>query len=180
MHPEIAAQPTIPTETFTIRLSSTRRGARLARLLAAQQLDTWGIPYSAAASRTVAGIVAELAANAVTHGHRPGRDFELRLLLRPGAVRVEVSDARPERPVPATPSAAGPDSPSGRGLLLVEAFATRWGWACRDAYVKTVWAEVDLDGPPGPARSGLVHRGTMPDGHAPGEGGEMQLRDQRV
>ncbi|GHB65290.1 hypothetical protein GCM10010397_39090 [Streptomyces spinoverrucosus] len=42
-------------------------------------------------------IVAELAANAVTHGRAPGRDFELRLSLVPGRVRIEVTDTRTVR-----------------------------------------------------------------------------------
>ncbi|MGA5076657.1 hypothetical protein ACPC37_03390 [Streptomyces griseoincarnatus] len=46
--------------------------------------------------------------------------------------------------VPATPATepAPPDAPSGRGLLLVAAYAERWGCEVRDAYMKTVWAEV--------------------------------------
>jgi anti-sigma regulatory factor (Ser/Thr protein kinase) len=136
--------PAASVPPFKVLLSSTRRGARLARLLVVQQLDDWGIPPSAPAAHAVATITAELAANAVTHGRLPGRDFELRLLLLPDAVRVEVSDARPERLPPATAPvpAPAPDVSSGRGLLLVEAFAGRWGCLRRDALVKTVWAEV--------------------------------------
>lgn len=46
-----------------------------------QRLDDWGIPYGTDPSDGAAAIVAELAANAVTHGRVPGRDFELRLTL---------------------------------------------------------------------------------------------------
>jgi len=58
MNQEIAAPP-----NFTVLLSPTPRGARLARLLATEQLRTWGLPLDRAAQ-----IVAELAANAATHG----------------------------------------------------------------------------------------------------------------
>lgn len=132
---------------LSLRLSSTPRGARLARTLAVQQLTEWcGSPYDSDAARTVALVTAELAANAVTHSRLPGRDFRLTLLLLPHALRIEVTDTRPEC-LPPT-SAAGPqpaDAVSGRGLLLVETYADRWGYVVRDAYTKTVWAEVSRD-----------------------------------
>ncbi|MFJ8861285.1 ATP-binding protein [Streptomyces sp. NPDC102451] len=126
---------------FVIRLSSTPRGARLARRLTEQQLAAWGIPYDSGTAWAVALVVAELASNAITHGRLPGRDFRLVLALQPAAVRIEVTDARPERPLP-DPSPARADATAGRGLLLVDAYADRWGCVARDAYTKTVWAEV--------------------------------------
>lgn len=94
--------------------------------------------------RTVALVTAELATNAITHGSLPGRDFRLTLLLLPGsAVRIEVTDTRPERRPPHPAAEPVPaDAESGRGLLLVAAYAERWGCEARDAYTKTVWAEV--------------------------------------
>ncbi|WP_243761229.1 ATP-binding protein [Streptomyces sp. YIM 98790] len=141
----------VPAGTFTMMFSSTRRGARLARLLSVQRLDEWGIPYSSSASQTVALLVSELAANAVRHGHIPGRDFQLALTLDPrrsrdgsAVVRVEVSDARSElRPRLSPP--AGSEDEHGRGLLLVEALAGKWGVTERDVG-KTVWCEVEVDG----------------------------------
>ncbi|MBQ0984209.1 ATP-binding protein [Streptomyces sp. F63] len=142
-HSPTTAQPTTPARRFTIRLSATRRGARVARHLAVQQLAEWRIPYDSAVSRAVAAVVGELAANAVTHGRLPGRDFRLTLLLRPVVVRVEVTDARPERVPPATaPDVPGPEADGGRGLLIVAAHAERWGCEAHDPYTKTVWAEV--------------------------------------
>lgn len=138
MDPEIAAIAAPPT--FAVRLSSTPRGARRARRLAAHQLDCWGIAHETRTARTVAAVTAELAANAVRHGAVPGRDFELRLILRPGAVRIEVSDTRTDR-LPSIRRPGG-ESECGRGLLLVDALADDWGCRPRDAYVKTVWAVV--------------------------------------
>ncbi|MFG2883023.1 ATP-binding protein [Streptomyces sp. NPDC048297] len=132
---------------FVQRFSATRRGARLARRLAVHRLDLWGVPYGSPASETVALVVAELAANAALHGCVPGRDFELRLShdRAAGVVRVEVSDTHPGRPEPPEPGAQPPaDAESGRGLLLVEAVATRWGVADRLGPGKTVWAECDF------------------------------------
>ncbi|HET9381296.1 MAG TPA: ATP-binding protein [Streptomyces sp.] len=140
-------QRAAPARHFALRLTATPRGARLARHLAAEQLDEWGLPYGAEANRTVALLVAELAANAVRHGRVRGRDFRLRVVLRPGeAVRVEVTDARVDRlpPAPGTLRPPSSDLDSGRGLLLVESLATHWGTLRDDPYTKTVWCEVAL------------------------------------
>ncbi|MEU1696142.1 MULTISPECIES: ATP-binding protein [Streptomyces] len=127
-----------------LRLSSTPRGARLARALAVQQLTEWcACPHDSDLARTVALVTAELASNAVTHGGLPGRDFRLTVRLLAETVRIEVTDTRPERLLPATaPGPVGPDAVSGRGLVLVDAYAARWGCSVRDAYTKCVWAEV--------------------------------------
>ncbi|WP_406384695.1 ATP-binding protein [Streptomyces sp. NBC_01618] len=92
-----------------------RRRCRLARHLALHVLHDWGIPYRSDASEAAALIVAELAANAATHGRVPGRDFELRLTHAPGdtdalgVLRIEVSDMRGER---------RPPGPGGLGAVL--------------------------------------------------------------
>ncbi|WP_326602814.1 ATP-binding protein [Streptomyces sp. NBC_01800] len=145
-HQAITPEPRSTVPEFSLRLSSTRRGARLARTLAVQQLTEWcGIPHDSDSARTIALVTAELASNAITHGHLPGRDFRLTLLLLPQAVRIEVTDTRPDRLPPQPPPGPVPtDAGSGRGLLLIDAYASRWGCAVRDAYTKTVWAEVTL------------------------------------
>ncbi|MGK5497172.1 ATP-binding protein [Streptomyces sp. URMC 125] len=142
---------------FTLRFSSTPRGARLARRLCAERLDSWGVPYGSDDHDVLSLLVSELATNAVTHGHVAGRDFRVHLLAlsAPAAasltVRVEVTDTRgdalPEpAAAPATDPAAGPAPVGGRGLLLVEALADRWGCAPRpDGPGKTVWAEYTVD-----------------------------------
>lgn len=117
---------------------------------AAKQLDTWGWSYGTAVSDTAAHLVAELAANAVEHGRVGGRDFRLRLVVpsehRTRSLRIEVTDARTDR-LPSSPGhhePGRPDAESGRGLLLVEALADRWGCDTSDALTKTVWAEIAL------------------------------------
>ncbi|MER7514868.1 ATP-binding protein [Streptomyces sp. NPDC126499] len=124
---------------FGIQLSATPRGARLARLLAVEQLRSWELE---AVAEPAAQIVAELAANAVTHGRVPGRDFRLALLATEAALRIEVTDTRGDRlPVIHRP---GGSAESGRGLLLVEAIAGSWGVRPGPVPRKTVWAEVPL------------------------------------
>lgn len=121
-------------------LSPTRRGARLARLLTVAHLASCGLPTD-----TAAQIVAELANNAVLHGRVLGRDFRLGLrVTEDGTLRIEVTDARGDR-LPAVPRPPVPDdAESGRGLLLVEALADRWGVEAGPVPRKTVWAELAL------------------------------------
>ncbi|MEV5352397.1 ATP-binding protein [Streptomyces sp. NPDC052693] len=141
------AQLPVTVRVFTQRLSSTPRGARLARRLTLNQLHSWGIPYGSDVSDAVGAIVAELAANAVTHGRVPGRDFALRLALVPGRVQVEVADSRSGPPRPPAPDAVRPPRPldeHGRGFVLVDALADRWEVLDREPPGKTVRAEVDL------------------------------------
>ncbi|GAA0458352.1 ATP-binding protein [Streptomyces olivaceiscleroticus] len=144
---------------FTQRFSSTPRGARLARLLAERRLVEWGLPHGSDASFTARLIVAELAANAATHGRVPGRDFEVSLTLlapaaAPATLRIEVSDTRAERRPPAAAGlgAPFPYAESGRGLCLVTALATRWTVRPRSPLGKTLRAELEL--PAGQSCSG--------------------------
>jgi len=136
-----------PTSTFARMLPSERFSAGLARRLALGRLAAWGLPEGSEAAEATASVIAELAANAVTHGRVPGRDFELRVTLDPdaGVIRVEVSDARGERRPGGPHEAPSEEAESGRGLLLVEALSRAWGVSSREVG-KTVWAEVALPG----------------------------------
>jgi anti-sigma regulatory factor (Ser/Thr protein kinase) len=139
---------TTPVRNFSVQLSPTPRGARLARLLATEQLRSWDLPLDPARH-----LVAELAANAAVHGRVSGRDFQLALHVIGDNLRIEVTDTRGERlPAPTTPA---DDSESGRGLLLVEALADRWGVAEGRFPRKIVWAELNVGSPePGSPRFG--------------------------
>ncbi|PWE08048.1 hypothetical protein DD630_14760 [Streptomyces sp. BSE7F] len=134
------AEPSATVRNFSVLLSATPRSARLARLLTDAHLRDWG--YDPEAARHV---VAELAANAVTHGRVPGRDFRLAFYVVGHTLRIEVTDTRGDRlPQHQPPS---PDAESGRGLLLVEALADRWGVSEDRLPRKTVWAELRLTAP---------------------------------
>ncbi|MFG3346975.1 ATP-binding protein [Streptomyces sp. NPDC048018] len=133
---------------FGIQLSATPRGARLARLLAVAQLHSWELE---AVSGPAAQIVAELAANAVTHGRVPGRDFRLGLLADEDRLRIEVTDTRSDR----LPVASG-----GYGLVLVEALSGNWGVRQGPVPRKTVWAELPL--PRAAATEGSAMRAATP------------------
>ena len=140
MSPKSLAQVTSFTHHFAVQLSATRRGARLARLLTERQLHDWGWPFEGGTH-----IVAELASNAVLHGRVPGRDFRLRLkLCADGTLRIVVTDDRGDR-IPRIPGPIADDAESGRGLLIVAAYADRWGVDEAPANCKTVWAELTPD-----------------------------------
>ncbi|WP_406389236.1 ATP-binding protein [Streptomyces sp. NBC_00887] len=130
-------RPVTPAPQFTQLLSATRRGARLARLLAVEQLAAWGWPRGGEPIDAAALVVAELAANAVRHGRLEGRGFRLGLVLLPGArLRIEVTDPRGER-------ALAP-SGGGCGLVIVDALAVDWGVRPFPPSGKTVWAEIGI------------------------------------
>ena len=137
-------QPDSPVRNFSVLLSPTPRGARLARLLATEQLCSWGFPLDPAVL-----IVAELANNAATHGRVPGRNFQLLLYVVGGALRIEVTNTLGDQlPHPQAPTT--PTDESGRGLLLVDALADRWGVPPGRPPRKTVWAELTLPTPESP------------------------------
>ena len=80
-------------------------------------------------------LVSELASNAVRHAGTP---FTVALQCDGEIVRVEVTDDDDGLPVPQRPPV---DAVTGRGLLIVEALATRWGVEPRSSG-KTVWFEL--------------------------------------
>lgn len=93
-------------------------------------------------------VVSELVTNAVAASRQAGAGHAVRLWLLGDATRVLilVGDDSAQIPVQGEPT---PDAESGRGLLLVEAIAVRWGWF-RDHRVgeKVIWAEIKKPGVP--------------------------------
>ncbi|MFE6895383.1 ATP-binding protein [Streptomyces sp. NPDC057717] len=134
-------QPPGTVATFAQLLSSTRRGACLARLLTTTPLRAWNL--SSDVAERAEQIVAELAANAALHGRVQGRDFRLTLTLdtTTGLLRIAVTDAKGGQ-LPVAPADSPTDGETGRGLLMVGALADRWGTEPHPPGGKTVWAEV--------------------------------------
>ncbi|QKW54378.1 ATP-binding protein [Streptomyces buecherae] len=109
-----------------------------ARKRAAWLVAEWGLPDLA---DDVALVVSELASNAVLHGALRGRLFRVQLTLTEAVLRIAVSDPKGER-LPRTRQ-PGPEDKFGRGLLIVDALAARWG--VRERTIgKDVWAEFDV------------------------------------
>ncbi|MET8417362.1 ATP-binding protein [Streptomyces sp. NPDC005134] len=89
-----------------------------------------GPPYDSTPNETFTLIAAELAANAVRHGHVSVRDFRVRLIQCASeattVLRIEVADTRTERcPSPEMPTPPATDEETGCGLFLVSQLAAR-------------------------------------------------------
>ena len=81
-------------------------------------------------------VVSELVTNAASHGHG---EISLHLHASNDLLRIEVQDER----VDAIPESRSPqdNEPGGRGLFLVEALSTDWGWDVSQK-TKMIWAEI--------------------------------------
>ena len=96
-------------------------------------LAEWGLTGEAVEPTLL--VITEMLSNAVEHGGGP-RWLSLELVEE--SVHVEVCDDGPDPPrlQPHDPWAS-----RGRGLQLVEALSSRWGWT-DDPPGKVVWADV--------------------------------------
>jgi anti-sigma regulatory factor (Ser/Thr protein kinase) len=83
-------------------------------------------------------VVTELVANAVRHA---GTQMEIRLTDLENGIRLQVTDGSAD---PLRPRAARPQDEGGRGLLLVDALADRYGVEGVEGQPtgKSVWVEV--------------------------------------
>ncbi|MGW7204686.1 ATP-binding protein [Streptomyces sp. NPDC054837] len=125
----------------TTILGPGRSSVRLARAAVRTWLAEYGLQDRAATAEL---LVSELATNAVVHAR--GR-YRLTLSLTSGRLRCTVADEGPG--LPATPGeASDADSENGRGLLLVDALADRWGSGrVEDGVGTEVWFELEAAGP---------------------------------
>ncbi|MFD9047935.1 ATP-binding protein [Streptomyces zaomyceticus] len=98
-------------------------------------LRTWGLDALVDDARL---IVSELVANAVQH--TASRRIGVSVTRHPDHVRIVVTDTSRTLPASAT-HPLGDEAESGRGLQLVDQFATRWG-SKRFRTGKQVWAEL--------------------------------------
>ena len=110
--------------------------AALARRFTAETLGGWGADGLA---ETAVLLVSELVTNAVLHARSAS---ELVVRRVDTGIRVEVRDDSPAAPSPRSYSL---DAGTGRGLLLVESLAARWG-STPGNLGKSVWFELDHDG----------------------------------
>lgn len=91
-------------------------------------------------------LLSELVTNAVQHARvAPGREIEVRYELSGSHLRIEVADASDEQPQQHT---ADDNDERGRGLLLVEHLAAKWGMSPRNIVGKSVWFELSLPSKP--------------------------------
>ncbi|MCU1672137.1 MAG: putative protein kinase/phosphatase [Frankiales bacterium] len=128
-----------PRTTAVVRqLPARPTSVHLARRFSRQLLETWDVPPRVV--ENVELVVSELVTNAARHSEDA---LEVALEQLPTVLRVTVTDTSHRLPVEAAP--VEDDATSGRGLLLVEAVAARWG-VDSSGLSKRVWAEFDLPG----------------------------------
>ncbi|WP_394433962.1 ATP-binding protein [Streptomyces sp. SGAir0957] len=126
---------TFPGDTF----ASAQDARRFVRDVAV----SWALPAQAVHDLEV--VAGELAGNAVVHG---GDDVvAVSVTRRTGFVTVCVTDGGGRVGDPVQPVAARDDDESGRGLVIVEALAERWGWRRTGRGGLAVWARVAAAAP---------------------------------
>ncbi|MEV1285687.1 ATP-binding protein [Micromonospora sp. NPDC049679] len=127
------AQLTDPASAtrLSVELTPVAGSARRARELVTEGCTRWGLP-ELAGSACIA--ITEMVNNAVAHAQTP---MTVRLALRNGALHVAVRDF--SRQQPSYDGRVSPKTCGGRGLLLIDTVARRWGSTpLRDG--KVVWA----------------------------------------
>ncbi|UUU34344.1 ATP-binding protein [Streptomyces sp. CA-210063] len=124
----------------TFRLTRCRRSVPRARALVHAVLGEWRVDQDILEAAEL--MLSELVTNALRVRVPSDRQVGVRIArsLEDGLLRLEVSDAGSGRPEVRAP---GDEEAGGRGLLLVEALAHRWGVDERAGGIgKTVWAEL--------------------------------------
>ncbi|MFI2203703.1 ATP-binding protein [Streptomyces sp. NPDC020192] len=134
------------TEPTTRRQYPTsNRSVARARSDALTFLNSCGIARENEFASDLALVVSELMANAVTHGRVPGtsgRQVAMSIEKAGSVYRIEVRDTQGDSmPVLGKP---GDLSGEGRGLLLVDSLADKWG-VRPERVGKTVWAEKEFN-----------------------------------
>ena len=119
-----------------VTLPAVPASARAARSEVAGALRSWGLDDQL---DVVALLVTEVVANAIRHAG--GEEIDVMVALDESAVRVEVGDEGDGNPIPGLPPTA--EDASGRGLMIVEGLASRWGYERRPRGGKRVWFELD-------------------------------------
>ncbi|HWF21019.1 MAG TPA: ATP-binding protein [Acidimicrobiales bacterium] len=119
----------------SISLDPEPRSVSMARSFVSTMLETWDCDDP---ERIVALLTSEIVTNAVKRATGTVRvEAEL---VSDVALRVEASDDHPDLPYPRRPD---PHSEGGRGILLVQELALRWG-VDREERHKVVWFEAPV------------------------------------
>jgi anti-sigma regulatory factor (Ser/Thr protein kinase) len=116
-----------------ITLSESDRAARQARDAVRNAVTEWQL---SSCLDDALLIVSELVTNATSHS---GGEVSLHLRTSGTLLRIEVHDEQ----VDTLPETRDPSDtePGGRGLHLVAALSSNWGWEV-GAHTKTIWAEI--------------------------------------
>lgn len=164
LRPVPATGTTSPLPKASLRAPFTMPGTDPAtvgrtRALLRHRMTSWGLPDDI--RDTLELITSELVTNAVLHA--PGDQVRGCLLYVPYTVTLTV--ITPSRPsLGITARTAADDDEHGRGLAIVEALATHWGYGSGPD--GTVWAQLDITGPtpeqarPAAAEAPALHNST--------------------
>lgn len=129
-----------PTTHYRMRVTVGEHSVRHIRRIVRSLLAEWELAELVDAVELG---VTELVTNVVRHV--PDRRCEVVVLRTAEAgVRVEVADGAPE--LPRVTADLPLEGESGRGLLLLDAVADKWGVGGRPGEGKTVWFECRLNG----------------------------------
>ncbi|GLZ04477.1 hypothetical protein Acsp03_19430 [Actinomadura sp. NBRC 104412] len=115
-----------------LSMEADPRSVPTARQVLRAALEGWGVPQL---EEDATLVTSELVDNAVRHSRT------LTFVVKPrseGHVELEVWDDNPEPP---EEQDSGPESIGGRGLMIVGALASDWGWRPTNNG-KVVWAVV--------------------------------------
>jgi anti-sigma regulatory factor (Ser/Thr protein kinase) len=83
-------------------------------------------------------VVSELLANAIVHSERPDEPIEIAVACSEQRIHIEVVDHNGQPPAQREIKV---DAPSGRGLMIVDALTSDWGWnSLEDG--NRVWCDV--------------------------------------
>jgi anti-sigma regulatory factor (Ser/Thr protein kinase) len=127
-----------------VTLPDGPEGASFARRATARAAELWRLDREL--TETALLLVSELVTNAIRHGSPPVRlslhlDRATDKATGPGSLRVEVTDSSPT--APELGAGVDPDQIGGRGLLIVQQLAARWGSNVSASRLgKTVWFEL--------------------------------------
>ncbi|HWH01305.1 MAG TPA: ATP-binding protein [Pilimelia sp.] len=134
--PPEATDPRVARAHLRAELLPVVGAARQARELVTEACGRWELPHLLGPACTV---VTELVNNVVVHARTP---MTVRLHLDRDHLHVTVRDASPQAPRARGPVA--PTAPGGRGLVMIQAVAARWGFLPL-ADGKVVWALLARD-----------------------------------
>lgn len=131
----LAARPRQGRPTLAESLLPVAGAPARVRELAAEACARWKLPHLVQPARLIA---CELATNAMVHAHTL---IDVRLSLGRRHLLIAVRDGSPEPPL--LDFGRRSDLATGRGLLLVDALAHRWGSLPAEGG-KIVWANLSL------------------------------------
>lgn len=135
--------PGIPPPTARRAWLDPDAASAKAREFTRHVLHSWGL-LALAEDATI--VVSELVSNALRHGVRGTNQvaldgIDLLLCCRAGLMACAVADPGAEAPLLLSPDLT---AETGRGLHVVEALSTAWGWTRLGGQCKAVWATMPI------------------------------------